>query len=161
MVNAHVKGVRAGRQVISSGRRLGRANRRTHPYCEQACHKGAVDFTPHKHGVKWTFMLTDPLRPGEEFEFEFRYHVGAGGVKTGKDRGEFFYEQKKYPMKELFVSVRLTDTSTYILNPDGSCPRSRTAARSTSVSGAFPRRASTQGRRRRLRHLLSAHGRDV
>ncbi len=102
---------------------------------------GEFTFRDDRKRVDWSFLLAKPLQSGEQFNFEARYHVGAGGVKFGQGSvGEFFYEQRKYPMRNLVVVVRLTDTSTLILNPgriiatisDDGETDSREAARSGS-----------------------------
>jgi hypothetical protein len=77
---------------------------------------GKMDYSDGGKFLAWDFLLTEPLRTGDEFEFEVKYHVGPGGVNIS-DAAEFYYEQHKYPMKRLIVSVRLTDTTAFIINP--------------------------------------------
>ena len=73
-------------------------------------------FNDDKTQVRWEFALDNPMEVGQQFTFSVQYSVGPGGVKSGEgSRDEFFYEQKKYPVKHLSVSLRLKDTSVFML----------------------------------------------
>ena len=80
-------------------------------------------FDEKRTNVKWDFALANALGIGEDFDFLTTYQVGPHGVTSGEGAvDEFFYGASKYPVKELSVSVRLKDTSTFMLTAGSILP---------------------------------------
>lgn len=78
---------------------------------------GGPAFAADRRSFRWDLNLAQPLDVGDEFDFQATYSVGAGAYAFGEGAlGEFYYEQHKYPIRHLRVSVRLSDTSSYILS---------------------------------------------